>query len=776
MNLIDCNGLLTSNNSNNSINSITDKSNIFNILLNHEIEDESNDKSKTSKINVLSSISKQIDSNLLAISNSCILSIFKSKIDNDLKYELISELEFDYEIQVISWDNNGQCIIIGDSNGSLHFITATGSLIFSRRVTPNTNDIDNYASFLYIGFIYLNDTDTSPCLIAMFDNGNIIGISKVPINLICSVATSKPQLLASAVQKLQFLHCSISNDIDISFPLKKSFIYSFDIDSTSCYLNTIFIDNNNKLFHSDLGTNIDLSCDNDSNISININNGICNDFILLPMLDNGIIKNIMLVILLDNSIISLLDLYSEDKVITSSTSLDNNMDLFTLSTNTIDDDNDNNNSDISLSYLLTLSNITSNISQVILIICNKDKNTKIITLGTNECNHQIYSSRQNLINNLAMFLHCYDNEIKCLQFSNDVIDIAKSINFGYSYKDSYIIEQSDEGHLHSSIIVGNIIFYSFNNKDDKIIEILISKLDAIVESLYTFKSCINILAIITCLIDSNIKFYDGFFSYLLNNALVAIERIGSFYSDKLMHIVINQVQLFIRILEKSNNLFCYSNQNLIDNNEEKRIYLLSLYSNVPKQLKSWKLLISQGYLKDANFLRSKISDNFNVFDVNNNIDIVEIIKSIPTTARIEDIIIFYQLNVLLGLQFIPKNINKEIIILKLATILCERVDESNELIDTHPFEIISAVEIAANLCHLIQPLSQLQKDEINRINLLLRNLTIQSSISKVWGMNVSLSDVYTIGLEGFLYNKLWKLSIDDMINDVNNVIMPIINE
>lgn len=770
MNLIDCNGLLNSNK-----NSMSDKSNIFSTLLNHEIDNESNEKSKLLKMNVLSSISKQNDYNLLAICNSCILSIFKCELDNDSKYELISELEFDYELQVISWDKNGQCIIIGDSNGSLHFITSTGSLIFSRRVIPNTNHINNNISFLYIGFICLNDTDTSPCLITMFDNGNIIGISKVPINLICSIATSQPQLLASALQKLQFLQCNISKDADISFPLKKSFIYSLDIDSTSCHLNTIFIDNNNKLLHVDIGTNLDLSCDNDSIMSININNGVCNDFILLPILHSGLINNIMLAVLINNSVISLLDLFSKDKVITSSTNLDNNMDLFILSTNTIED-YDNNNSDILLSYLLTLVNTTSNKSQIILIICRNDKNAKMITLETNEFNHHIYPSTQNLINNLTMFLHCYDNMLICLQYCTDIIDIANSINLGYSYKDNYIIEQSDDGHLHSSIIVGNILFYSFNCNNDKVIEILISKLDTIVEILYSFASCINVLAIINCLIDSNIKFYDGFFSYLLNNALIAIERIGAFYSDKLMNDVIIRVQLLIRILDKSNNLICYSNQNLIDNNEVKKMYLLSKYSNLSKQINSWKILISQGYLKDANFLRSKISDNFNVFDVNNNIDLVEIIKSIPTTASIEDIITFYQLNVLSCLEFIPRNINKELIILKLATTLCSKVDESNELIDTQSFEILATVEMASNLCRLIQPISQFQKDEINKINLLLHNLKIKSSISKVWGLNVSLSDVYSIGLEGFLYNKLWKLFINDMISEVDNVVKPIINE
>jgi hypothetical protein len=96
---------------------------------------------------------------------------------------------------------------------------------------------------------------------ALLNNGTIIGISKLPIDTICNLATNQPQVLSQAVQKLTFLSIKLSN---ITSLIKKGYIYNTNDDKLNC----IIIDNNHDVYIADIGTFTSLECNNDNIIQI----------------------------------------------------------------------------------------------------------------------------------------------------------------------------------------------------------------------------------------------------------------------------------------------------------------------------------------------------------------------------------------------------------------------------------------------------------------------------------------------------------------------------
>ena len=74
----------------------------------------------------------QYDSSRMAVAIGPELTIVTSlRMD---KVEDKCEVEFDADIQIICWGVDAKCLIVGDSCGTLHFVTVTGELLFSRRV------------------------------------------------------------------------------------------------------------------------------------------------------------------------------------------------------------------------------------------------------------------------------------------------------------------------------------------------------------------------------------------------------------------------------------------------------------------------------------------------------------------------------------------------------------------------------------------------------------------------------------------------------------------
>jgi hypothetical protein len=49
--------------------------------------------------------------------------------------EEIIDLEFESNINIISWDSRGRCLILADAEGSLHLITSKGQILFSKKIT-----------------------------------------------------------------------------------------------------------------------------------------------------------------------------------------------------------------------------------------------------------------------------------------------------------------------------------------------------------------------------------------------------------------------------------------------------------------------------------------------------------------------------------------------------------------------------------------------------------------------------------------------------------------
>lgn len=66
----------------------------------------------------------------VAIANDNLLSIVAPKSAADSE-EDIADVEFDETIEAVCWGPDASCIIVGDSNGALHFLTPTGDTIFS---------------------------------------------------------------------------------------------------------------------------------------------------------------------------------------------------------------------------------------------------------------------------------------------------------------------------------------------------------------------------------------------------------------------------------------------------------------------------------------------------------------------------------------------------------------------------------------------------------------------------------------------------------------------
>lgn len=66
-----------------------------------------------------------------AMCTGSILSLYaNSATDAD---NIIADLEFDCELNCVSWDLSGHCLIVTDTAGNLHLVTKDGELLFSKK-------------------------------------------------------------------------------------------------------------------------------------------------------------------------------------------------------------------------------------------------------------------------------------------------------------------------------------------------------------------------------------------------------------------------------------------------------------------------------------------------------------------------------------------------------------------------------------------------------------------------------------------------------------------
>jgi hypothetical protein len=158
---------------------------------------------------VLTQASTQGTTFRLAIVQDNVLTVLTRHVGGD-QDEQEETLEFENACDALAWDPEGLAVIVGDASGTLHFANArSGDLVFSHRIVPRGSS-DTFGSeelrILSISFV---GPALVPALIVLFDNGDVFGISKLPVSTICGLAQSQPQVLAAAVQRLQFLRLSL---------------------------------------------------------------------------------------------------------------------------------------------------------------------------------------------------------------------------------------------------------------------------------------------------------------------------------------------------------------------------------------------------------------------------------------------------------------------------------------------------------------------------------------------------------------------------------------
>ena len=77
----------------------------------------------------------QYGSSHVAASIGSVLTIVDSKRVADKEtYVEKCEIELDNDIELVCWGLDAKCLIVGDSCGTLHFVTVAGDLLFSHRV------------------------------------------------------------------------------------------------------------------------------------------------------------------------------------------------------------------------------------------------------------------------------------------------------------------------------------------------------------------------------------------------------------------------------------------------------------------------------------------------------------------------------------------------------------------------------------------------------------------------------------------------------------------
>ena len=77
----------------------------------------------------------QYGSSHVAASIGSVLTIVDSKgVEDSEIYVKKYEIELDNDIELVCWGVDAKCLIVGDSCGTLHFVTVTGDLLFSHRV------------------------------------------------------------------------------------------------------------------------------------------------------------------------------------------------------------------------------------------------------------------------------------------------------------------------------------------------------------------------------------------------------------------------------------------------------------------------------------------------------------------------------------------------------------------------------------------------------------------------------------------------------------------
>ena len=258
-------------------------------------EDESN-------LSVKSTCTKIDNEIIVASSHGKILSICKVSPNKPL--DLI-ELEFGKIITSISWTKDS-ILIVGVSKGSIHFVEAEGTLLFSHKLSKSSKFHFHFffEKFELITLNYLDESSilsidiigsiSNPSFILSLSDGSLIGIEKVPTKIICNVAKTNPTALIGATQKLIIYNCKLPITI-----MKSIVIASNDISNSNGF-ECIILTEENKLHFIEIENFPLFSIKN--NILFPYNN--IYDFMIISNIENeNIIKHI--IILTENELLLL---------------------------------------------------------------------------------------------------------------------------------------------------------------------------------------------------------------------------------------------------------------------------------------------------------------------------------------------------------------------------------------------------------------------------------------------------------------------------------------
>lgn len=229
-------------------------------------------------------------------------------------------------------------------------------------------------------------------------------------------------------------------------------------------------------------------------------------------------------------------------------------------------------------------------------------------------------------------------------------------------------------------------------------------------------------------------------------------------------------------------------------------YLYSIHISM------WLHCVSAGALCDASLIMNR---HINTADIQSDVTSIEFdislvmnaFRSIPLTIPIEKIVVWLKADILPKLYLlsnlssihdkngIKSNEHGDIESGSITSLLEAELNKRSYLSATNlsqPFQAIMGAELAVSLSTLyIPPELNVNKAgtstegiHTNKSKNLLRNLQIQVSIWRSWGISnrPTLEDIEELGLSGLVGERLWSLDENMIVEDIKNVISPVVNK
>eukprot|EP01031_Cornospumella_fuschlensis_P026654 gene26654-32208_t len=156
-----------------------------------------------------------------------------SALDSNDFASLQAEIEFEHNLSSITWDNQGSCLAVYDSGGTVHLLKRDGGIAFSKKILPDPE----LALFLFVTL--------SPCSEALFSltkSGLFLCVNNMDTSALCGSGEDKIQALKS----LQLLKWTVG-DSNKSEPISKASLLRVDSEQGSLKVVLALLDVNGAL-------------------------------------------------------------------------------------------------------------------------------------------------------------------------------------------------------------------------------------------------------------------------------------------------------------------------------------------------------------------------------------------------------------------------------------------------------------------------------------------------------------------------------------------------